>query len=324
MILAPAPAGKPARPRGISSTNDRSRGIPICSVRSSSAAADEWTRAGRLDASRLVDGASGWSDHPGVGGVHEIHVDPGPGAPPTEPRRAAMGPNTRRCRSPTRPARRCERARRIGAPSTATGSAGASTSTSGSWKSKSKAGRVDRSVLGASRPRPEQSRVEQRSRPRGSRGRLDQVHPEARRGDRLAPRDGAAVCAQGRPRGPVGWLTGPRPLPLGAAAAGQESEHGRNQPPTAPALFSVCAHRCLLGLVTGPFRPVPWYRRLRGWTGSRGSVESGPARAEPRRGSPPGRCGSSAAPGNGPPRPDVRRGLPDDRQCLPGPLRFSA
>ncbi|WP_406697386.1 sugar-binding domain-containing protein [Singulisphaera sp. Ch08] len=43
-----------------------------------------------LDPSRLANGASGWNDHPGVGDVHDIHVYPGPAAPPVEPKRAAV------------------------------------------------------------------------------------------------------------------------------------------------------------------------------------------------------------------------------------------
>ncbi len=41
------------------------------------------------DPSRLVDDASGWSDH-GVGDVMDVHDYPGPSAPPVEPRRAAV------------------------------------------------------------------------------------------------------------------------------------------------------------------------------------------------------------------------------------------
>jgi hypothetical protein len=48
----------------------------------------EWTK--KYDPSRLVDCASGWNDHAGVGDVHDVHVYPGPGAPPTEKRRAAV------------------------------------------------------------------------------------------------------------------------------------------------------------------------------------------------------------------------------------------
>ena len=42
-----------------------------------------------LDATRLVNSASGWSDR-GVGDVHDIHRYPGPAAPPTEANRAAV------------------------------------------------------------------------------------------------------------------------------------------------------------------------------------------------------------------------------------------
>ncbi len=42
------------------------------------------------DPTRLVDCASGWNDHAGVGDVHDIHVYPGPGAPKTEERRAGV------------------------------------------------------------------------------------------------------------------------------------------------------------------------------------------------------------------------------------------
>ncbi|SIO66868.1 Glycosyl hydrolases family 2 [Singulisphaera sp. GP187] len=43
-----------------------------------------------LDPSRLANCASGWNDHAGVGDLHDIHVYPGPAAPPTEPNRAAV------------------------------------------------------------------------------------------------------------------------------------------------------------------------------------------------------------------------------------------
>ncbi len=43
----------------------------------------------KLDPSRLVDNASGWTDRK-VGDVHDIHVYPGPGTPPVEPTRAAV------------------------------------------------------------------------------------------------------------------------------------------------------------------------------------------------------------------------------------------
>jgi beta-galactosidase/beta-glucuronidase len=43
----------------------------------------------RLDPSRLVDSASGWTDR-GVGDVHDIHTYPGPAAPPAEEQRAAV------------------------------------------------------------------------------------------------------------------------------------------------------------------------------------------------------------------------------------------
>jgi hypothetical protein len=42
-----------------------------------------------LDATRLVNNASGWKDT-GVGDVHDIHSYPGPAAPPTEENRAAV------------------------------------------------------------------------------------------------------------------------------------------------------------------------------------------------------------------------------------------
>lgn len=43
----------------------------------------------KLDPTRLVDSASGWTDR-GVGDVHDIHVYPGPGMPRPEPKRAAV------------------------------------------------------------------------------------------------------------------------------------------------------------------------------------------------------------------------------------------
>jgi hypothetical protein len=48
----------------------------------------EWTK--KHDPSRLVDCASGWNDHAGVGDVHDIHVYPGPGSPQPESKRAAV------------------------------------------------------------------------------------------------------------------------------------------------------------------------------------------------------------------------------------------
>jgi glycosyl hydrolase family 2 len=48
----------------------------------------EWIK--KYDPTRLVDCASGWNDHAGVGDVHDIHVYPGPGAPPIEPKRAGV------------------------------------------------------------------------------------------------------------------------------------------------------------------------------------------------------------------------------------------
>jgi hypothetical protein len=46
-----------------------------------------WTKG--YDPTRLVDCASGWNDR-GVGDVHDIHVYPGPGAPPPSPARAGV------------------------------------------------------------------------------------------------------------------------------------------------------------------------------------------------------------------------------------------
>ncbi|MEI8281218.1 MAG: sugar-binding domain-containing protein [Armatimonadota bacterium] len=43
----------------------------------------------RKDATRLVNNASGWTDH-GVGSVSDIHVYPGPGVPDIDPKRAAV------------------------------------------------------------------------------------------------------------------------------------------------------------------------------------------------------------------------------------------
>jgi Glycosyl hydrolases family 2, sugar binding domain/Glycosyl hydrolases family 2, TIM barrel domain/Glycosyl hydrolases family 2 len=47
----------------------------------------DWTK--KYDPSRLVDCASGWNDMK-CGDVHDIHVYPGPGAPPTESSRAGV------------------------------------------------------------------------------------------------------------------------------------------------------------------------------------------------------------------------------------------
>jgi hypothetical protein len=47
----------------------------------------KWTKD--YDPTRLVDCASGWNDRR-VGDVHDIHVYPGPGAPPPEERRASV------------------------------------------------------------------------------------------------------------------------------------------------------------------------------------------------------------------------------------------
>jgi hypothetical protein len=46
-----------------------------------------WTK--KHDPTRLVNCASGWNDRK-VGDVHDIHVYPGPGAPPAEPKRAGV------------------------------------------------------------------------------------------------------------------------------------------------------------------------------------------------------------------------------------------
>jgi hypothetical protein len=48
----------------------------------------DWTKS--YDPTRLVNSASGWNDHAGVGDVHDIHVYPGPGAPPVEEKRAGV------------------------------------------------------------------------------------------------------------------------------------------------------------------------------------------------------------------------------------------
>jgi hypothetical protein len=48
----------------------------------------EWTK--QYDPTRLVNCASGWNDHAGIGDVHDIHVYPGPGAPPLEEKRAIV------------------------------------------------------------------------------------------------------------------------------------------------------------------------------------------------------------------------------------------
>jgi hypothetical protein len=48
----------------------------------------EWTK--QYDPTRLVIAASGWNDHAGVGDVHDIHVYPGPAAPPPEAKRAIV------------------------------------------------------------------------------------------------------------------------------------------------------------------------------------------------------------------------------------------
>ncbi len=47
----------------------------------------EWTK--KLDPTRLVNSASGWTDR-GVGDVHDIHSYPGPSAPPVEEARAVV------------------------------------------------------------------------------------------------------------------------------------------------------------------------------------------------------------------------------------------
>jgi len=46
--------------------------------------------AKEYDPTRLVNCASGWNDHAGVGDVHDIHVYPGPGAPKPEEKRAGV------------------------------------------------------------------------------------------------------------------------------------------------------------------------------------------------------------------------------------------
>ena len=47
----------------------------------------DWTK--KYDPTRLVNSASGWQDR-GVGDVHDFHVYPGPGAPPSEAKRAGV------------------------------------------------------------------------------------------------------------------------------------------------------------------------------------------------------------------------------------------
>ncbi len=46
--------------------------------------------ARKLDPTRLVNGASGWTDRPDIGDVHDMHNYPGPGTFAPEPRRAAV------------------------------------------------------------------------------------------------------------------------------------------------------------------------------------------------------------------------------------------
>jgi hypothetical protein len=48
----------------------------------------EWTK--QYDPTRLVDCASGWTDRPGVGDVHDLHAYPHPAAPPLEAGRAGV------------------------------------------------------------------------------------------------------------------------------------------------------------------------------------------------------------------------------------------
>ncbi len=65
-----------------------------CGCRSTKAGASSTRRASsisreRLDPTRLVNSASGWTDR-GVGDVHDIHVYPGPGSPQPEEKRAAV------------------------------------------------------------------------------------------------------------------------------------------------------------------------------------------------------------------------------------------
>lgn len=47
----------------------------------------DWTK--RRDPTRIVNSASGWTDR-GVGDVHDVHVYPGPGAPPPSAKRALL------------------------------------------------------------------------------------------------------------------------------------------------------------------------------------------------------------------------------------------
>jgi len=44
----------------------------------------------RMDPTRLIVCASGWTDVPGLGDIHDIHKYPGPGAPEPEPGRASV------------------------------------------------------------------------------------------------------------------------------------------------------------------------------------------------------------------------------------------
>ena len=48
----------------------------------------DWVK--QYDRLRLVDCASGWTDRPGVGDVHDLHAYPHPAAPPAEPKRAGV------------------------------------------------------------------------------------------------------------------------------------------------------------------------------------------------------------------------------------------
>jgi hypothetical protein len=48
----------------------------------------KWTKD--YDPTRLVNCASGWNDHPGVGDVHDMHKYPSPGSPLPEEKRAAV------------------------------------------------------------------------------------------------------------------------------------------------------------------------------------------------------------------------------------------
>ena len=133
-------------------------------------------RAGRssYDPTRLVNGASGWTDRPGVGDVHDIHAYPGPGHA-----------------RPSRGARPCS--------ASSAGSAWASTATPGPSKTWGYRGTASRDELTRKYERLLARSLGPEGRREGPQRR--RLHPDHRRRDRgQRPADLRPRGHQGRPR----------------------------------------------------------------------------------------------------------------------------